>query len=307
MLLDLPYEPGPAHNGGVIAIKSGSGYNNSNGNNNNNVCVIIGNLYVPALNKGIETNLAVNVQDGEEPDGRAGIICITEDGQKINYDIEKEKTTATGLGIKGGMLGDKHPLDMYYAYGIRNSFGLAFDPLTGNLWDTENGGFDEINLVEPGFNSGWNKISGSTEREENQKRFDPDGENSLVDFGGRGKYSDPELDMGQHIAPTAILFFHSDVLGKEYENDMFVATAKGQIYHFDLKGDNRTELDLDGELADKIADSQQELQDVIFADKLGSTITDLEVGFEDGYLYATIYEEDGKIIRIVPSDISKKQ
>src|SRR5215207_968882 len=163
MLLDLPYELGPAHNGGVIAIKSGSGYNNSNGNNNNNVCVIIGNLYVPALNKGIETNLAVNVQDGEEPDGRAGIICITEDGQKINYDIEKEKTTATGLGIKGGMLGDKHPLDMYYAYGIRNSFGLAFDPLTGNLWDTENGGFDEINLVEPGFNSGWNKISGSTE------------------------------------------------------------------------------------------------------------------------------------------------
>ena len=49
-----------------------------------------------------------------------------------------------------------------YAYGIRNSFGIAFDPLTGNLWDTENGPSfgDEINLVEPGFNSGWAKVLG---------------------------------------------------------------------------------------------------------------------------------------------------
>jgi Glucose / Sorbosone dehydrogenase len=51
---------------------------------------------------------------------------------------------------------------LYYAYGIRNSFGLAFDPLTGNLWDTENGpdyGY-EINPVQPGFNSGWGKVQG---------------------------------------------------------------------------------------------------------------------------------------------------
>lgn len=49
-----------------------------------------------------------------------------------------------------------------YAYGVRNSFGLDFDPVTGNLWDTENGPafVDEINLVEPGFNSGWPKYQG---------------------------------------------------------------------------------------------------------------------------------------------------
>jgi aldose sugar dehydrogenase len=48
------------------------------------------------------------------------------------------------------------PQGDYYAIGIRNSFGLAFDPVTGKLWETENGNddFDEINLVEPGFNSG---------------------------------------------------------------------------------------------------------------------------------------------------------
>jgi glucose/arabinose dehydrogenase len=53
----------------------------------------------------------------------------------------------------------------YYAYGIRDSYGFDFDPLTlphesspAKLWDAENGEdvFDEINIVEPGFNSGWN-------------------------------------------------------------------------------------------------------------------------------------------------------
>jgi aldose sugar dehydrogenase len=55
-----------------------------------------------------------------------------------------------------------NPLSKYYAYGIRNSFGLAFDPLTGNVWMTENGpaSNDEINLVKPGFNSGWRPIMG---------------------------------------------------------------------------------------------------------------------------------------------------
>ena len=53
-------------------------------------------------------------------------------------------------------------MNLYYAYGIRNSFGIDFDPVTGKLWDTENGpGYgDEINLVKPGFNSGWGKIQG---------------------------------------------------------------------------------------------------------------------------------------------------
>jgi glucose/arabinose dehydrogenase len=44
-----------------------------------------------------------------------------------------------------------------FAFGIRNSFGFAFDPENGNLWETENGPEcnDEINLVQPGDNYGW--------------------------------------------------------------------------------------------------------------------------------------------------------
>jgi glucose/arabinose dehydrogenase len=47
--------------------------------------------------------------------------------------------------------------DPVYALGIRNSFGLCFDPRTGDLWETENGPDrdDEVNRVEPGGNLGW--------------------------------------------------------------------------------------------------------------------------------------------------------
>jgi aldose sugar dehydrogenase len=86
-------------------------------------------------------NRLSNVNRGVQADGRGGILRITQDGELVELTI----------------LRNQHPLDMYYAYGIRNSFGIDFDPETDNLWDTGNGpGFgDEINLVEPGSNSGW--------------------------------------------------------------------------------------------------------------------------------------------------------
>jgi len=128
---------------------------------------------------------------------------------------------------------------MYFAYGIRNSFGIAFDPLTGNLWDTENGPSfgDEINLVEPGFNSGWAEVLGiwnieelvDEEGEREIIKGDPIPENIneiLFDFNGSGKYSSPELTWDQTMAPTSVTFLNSSSLGKQYENDMFVGTAK---------------------------------------------------------------------------------
>jgi aldose sugar dehydrogenase len=44
-----------------------------------------------------------------------------------------------------------------WSYGLRNSFGFTFDPLTGRLWETENGPEcnDEINLIVKGANFGW--------------------------------------------------------------------------------------------------------------------------------------------------------
>jgi hypothetical protein len=71
-----------------------------------------------------------------------------------------------------------------------------------------------------------------------------------------------------------------------------------EIYHFDLNED-RTELLLNGSLADKVANSSDvEMQGKIFGNDFG-VITDLEVG-PDGYLYALSYMT-GTIFRIIPN------
>ena len=285
LLLDLPYLPGPAHNGGAMTIGL-----------DNNIYLAVGELTPTSYGQGDYRFKVQNYEDGQEPDGRAGILRVTQDG-----------------GVVEGLIGNKHPDDKYFAYGIRNSFGIAFDPLTMNLWDTENGPSfgDEVNLVEPGFNSGWAKVLGiwNIEEELNEEgdreilKGAPITENIddiLFNFNGSGKYSSPELTWDQTMAPTSVVFLNSSNLGKQYENDMFVGTAKNILLHFDLN-ENRSELVVNGSLADKVADSTDELEDYTFADNLG-IITDVEVG-PDGYLYLLtgVREPEGKIYRIVPS------
>ena len=268
LLLDLPAIPGPRHNGGAIMIGP-----------DNNLYVPIGDVDGSGKAEAFETK-SQNYVDGAEPDGRSGLLRITQDGQPV------------GIGI----LGNTYPLNLYYAYGIRNSFGFDFDPMTGNIWDTENGpgNSDEINLVEPGFNSGWQEIQGMVASNTD------DGfnlEENIVDFEGKGKYSDPELVWMDTEGPTAVKFLNSDKLGMQYVNDMFVGDVhNGWIYHFDLNED-RTDLILDGLLADKIAHTPEEMQETIFGEGFGG-ITDLEVG-PDGYLYVVSIGQ-GAIYRIVP-------
>ena len=264
LLLDLKFTNqskhlGAQHNGGEVVIGPDKA-----------VYVVIGDLDGWKYH---EKTKAQNYKNGIEPDGRAGILRVTQDGK----------------GVGEGILGDNYPLNLYYAYGIRNSFGMDFDPVTGNLWDTENGpdNNDEINFIEPGFNSGSSLLEGMAT--ENDDLYD------LVDFNGKGKYSEPEFVWNTTVAPTALKFFNSVRFGLEYENDMFVGDYNdGNIYHFDLN-DDRTALSLTGPLEDKVADSQEEIQNNIFASGF-SGITDLQVG-PDGYLY--VLSSNGKIFRII--------
>ena len=66
--------------------------------------------------------------------------------------------------VRGGEAGAN--LQKVFAYGIRNGFGMAFDPFSGNLWEAQNGDdtFTELNLVEPGANLGWIQIMGPVSR-----------------------------------------------------------------------------------------------------------------------------------------------
>ena len=94
-------------------------------------------------------------------------------------------------------------------------------------------------------------------------------------------------------------FFNSAKWGRHYENDLFVGDInRGRIYHFDLN-ENRTDLVLEDDLKDKVANSNKEWRDVIFAGGFGG-ITDIQVG-PDGYLYVLSYPY-GKIYRILPVD-----
>ena len=268
LLLDLPASIGSAHNGGAITL----------GPDNN--------IYVPIGEVSFPKTLASNVQNGLPVDGRGGILRITQDGKPVG----------------NGILGNNYPLNLYYGYGIRNSFGLAFDPVSKKLWDTENGpGFgDEINLVEPGFNGGWNKVQGIWNPTGYSGGYiAPEKPNNLVNFGGKGKYSYPEFIWNHTVGPTAIKFLSSDKLGKQYENDMFVASVipNGNIYHFDLNA-GRTALILNKPLDDRIANSMDELQGIVFGKDFGA-ITDIETG-PDGYLYIVSYI-GGEIFRIVPT------
>ncbi len=261
LLLDLPAVPGPAHNGGAITMGP-----------DNNVYIPIGDV------RGNDP------QKPESLDGRAGILRVTQNGEAVKG----------GGGGNIGILGNEDPLDEYYAYGIRNSFGIDFDPITGKLWDTENGpGFgDEINLVEPGFNSGWKQIMGVASLDPG---FDPEAD--LENFDGKGIYSDPKFTWSNTPGPTGIKFLNSDKLGTQYQNDMFVGDVhNGNLYHFKLNKD-RTGLALDGALTDTIANDYTELSTAIFGNGFGG-ITDIEVG-PDGYLYVVSIGL-GKIFKIVP-------
>jgi aldose sugar dehydrogenase len=266
LLLEIPTGSISVHNGGKIIIGP-----------DDNVYVAIGNL------QGENSKLyskAQNSKNGTNPDGAGGILRVTVNGKVVEPIIEKKD------------------LDKYYAYGIRNSFGIEFDPVTGKLWDTENGpGFgDEINLVEPGFNSGWMKVQGIWQYPYG-KPYGTIGDvtsnpqQDLVDFNGKGKYSSPEFTWKQAVGPTDITFLNSTKLGKRYENDLFVGDFhNGYLYHFDLNKE-RTELSLKGPLNDKVAIDRDELKNVIFAKGFGG-ITDIAVG-PDGYLYVLSLQSAG--------------
>lgn len=280
LLLDLPVLPGPRHNGGAISVGPDH------------------NIYVPIgdTDKVEEDTQAQNGPDFPA-DGTGGILRLTQNGEPV---VDSE----TGEYI----LGDSYPLNLYYAYGIRNSFGIDFDPVTGNLWDTENGpGYgDEINLVRPGFNSGWNQLMGIWERgggdpREGDSTVAQQQPNTLVDFDGRGEYQPPKLAWLYTIGPTAIKFLNSDRYGSEVENDLFVGDIHaGNIYHFKLNQD-RTELLLPPPLDDRLADTEQEglLESIIFGTAFGG-ISDIEVSPYDGYMYVVSLGQ-GKIFKLVPT------
>ncbi|HZA71188.1 MAG TPA: PQQ-dependent sugar dehydrogenase [Nitrososphaeraceae archaeon] len=289
LILSLPALPGPSHNGGVLVLDG-----------DENLYVSTGDLQSTAFNKnqsGFDTK-AQNIINGTSPDGRAGILRMTSEGGPVS----------------GGFLGKEYPLNLYYAYGVKNSFGIDIDPISGNLWDTEHGSQfgDEINLVNEGFNSGWEKAQGIWKLNQTKARvgtyYEGDTGIEFEDFDGIGKYSNPEFVWDKPVGPTALVFLQSNKLGEKYQDDMFVGSVKkGIIYHFDVNEDRKSLL-LDDDLADLVLNKGDNVSKIIFGENFG-IVTDLEEG-HDGYLYIVSGSrgtDEGAIYRIVSQWIELKK
>jgi glucose/arabinose dehydrogenase len=201
-----------------------------------------------------------------------------------------------------------------YAYGIRNSFGMAFDPVSGDLWDQENGedAFDEINRIERGMNSGWIQFMGPSSRVAQyreiettslhhddfpnlqQFRWAPsriaptasDGTSRLFVIPG-SHYNEPEFSWKHVLAPAAIGFLNSRELGPQYFSDLFVGfsttdTLGGPLFRMRLTGNRRAIAVDDSRLEDRVADNldfheMTESESLLFGTDFG-IVTDIETG-----------------------------
>ena len=274
-LLDLPGEPGPYHNGGKIKIGP-----------DKQLYVVIGDLTSPST---ILQNHVFGSQ--ASPNNTSVIIRI----DPLNGNPSSSNPFSNES--QNDLINNSN-LDYYYAYGIRNSFGISFDPITGNLWDTENGEdkFDEINIVKPGFNSGWYKIMGPLSRNENTNK-------SELVMLNNSYYSDPRFSWAEPIGVTDLEFYGSSKLGDKFSNNLFIGDINnGDLYFFKID-ENRSGINIEPsaslhtDLTDSIADPQDDLSPTLFARGFDGRITDIETG-PDGYLYVLTYL-DGRIYRIV--------
>ena len=179
-----------------------------------------------------------------------------------------------------------------FAYGLRNSFGMAVDPVSGDLWEQENGddSFSELNRVEPGMNSGWVQIMGPAARVAQFRSIetDPTAPQPFTPAGYFGlqqvrwsptniattpeealsrlfvlpgsHFSDPEFAWKFEVAPGGIGFLGSRALGAQYQNDLFVGGARnflegGHLFRLNLTG-NRRKIGVDDpRLEDRVADN----------------------------------------------------
>ncbi|MDX1371434.1 MAG: PQQ-dependent sugar dehydrogenase [Nitrososphaeraceae archaeon] len=285
LILDLPAIPGPNHDGGKLIIGP-----------DNYLYAVIGDLnHVGNLQ---------NIVDGQEPDDTSVILRVNPD----------DGSPALDNPFANSQIMDNNQLllNKYYAYGIRNSFGITFDPVTGILWDTENGPnqYDELNLVNPGFNSGWRQVMGPI----SQSGIT---EEDLVNFPN-SKYADPVFSWLPSLGITDIEFLNSSKLGDKYTNNIFVGDigykTNGNLYYFEVD-EERTGIkfvvddNINGggnnqdRLLDKVANSEEEISTISLGTNFGG-ITDIETG-PDGFLYILTLDigsnGEGKIYRITLS------
>lgn len=216
-------------------------------------------------------------------DGR-GHVFISQ-GERFQRELAQDLSKLQGklvrVDLDGGIPADNpfagrdDARPEIWSYGHRNSQGLAIDPRTGRLWESEHGpqGGDELNLPQPGKNYGW-----------------PIASHGLA-YGGNDPYpetvgtSAPGTEPPHHVWPVSPalsgMAFYTGRPGSPWNDSLFLGA---------LAGRSLIRLSLDG---DRIAGEERLLQD------LGARIRDVRVA-PDGNLYVLTDESSGRLLRLRP-------
>jgi uncharacterized repeat protein (TIGR01451 family) len=264
---------------------------------------------------------------GPEPDDEhlTGVILrLNDDGSTPGDNpFFSVNTTLTGEAAAN--------IKKIFAYGVRNGFGMAFDPLSGFLWTQENGddAFDEMNRVTAGFNGGWIQTMGPLGRLNEFKSIEstygigtlqqlrwppsniadtPQAALARMYMLPGAHYKDPEFSWKYAVAPSALGFVRGRGLGPQFESDVFVGASRttllnGYLFRFKLT-DNRQHFSFaDPLLGDLVADNTDkfdlaESESLAIGRDFGVT-TDIQTGpngnvFVVSLLNGAIYEIKSK-------------
>ena len=168
-----------------------------------------------------------------------------------------------------------------YTMGHRSTLGLAAHPVTGEIWQVENGpnGGDELNRLVPGGNYGWPVVSlGRTYQGAWHSKL----------FQGP-TFIDPVVYWTPSIAVSGLAFYTGDKL-PAWKGDVFV----GSLRTGEIIGTGHIERILFNE-------NMQELRREALLRDWRHRMRDIRQG-PDGYLYVLVDDPDGALIRIEAAD-----
>lgn len=201
---------------------------------------------------------------------------------RFEFDPAQDLTNHLGTVVRlnpDGSVPEENPfveredaLDEIYSYGHRNIQAAAIHPETGALWVAEHGplGGDELNLIAAGENFGWPEVSWGINYEGTDIP-NPDTQPGFVE---------PVTYWLPAIAPSGMTFYTGDAF-PEWQGSAFVGG---------LVAEGLVRLTLDGE-------------SVVGEERipLGARVRDVAEG-PDGFLYVSIDEEDGDVLRLTPME-----
>lgn len=221
---------------------------------------------------------------GPEPDNAhfTGVILRLNDDGTTPTD---NPFFAAGAAI-GGEAGAN--IQKIYSYGHRNGFGMAFDPVSGSLWETENAddAYSELNRIIPGMNGGWIQFAGPISRIADWKFIETTQFGSALQqvrypptraaYTGAlalsrmfmlpgATYVDPDLSWRYEIGPAGTAFVNGNGLGAAYNGTLWMGSARsftqvggngGSLYRMKLTTDRlHVDVSADPRLADRVADN----------------------------------------------------